>query len=279
MRALIAATALFLMSALGAQACGAVDDACEIENGTYYVVLPDDAPIGALMFLHGWGSSGAGSLKMTGMVRTFTEAGYVVIAPNGVPREGRSGRSWAFHPSFPAVRDEPAFLNDVKLDAAERFNFDPGNVILSGFSIGGTTASYAACARPDDFAAYAPIGGNLWRPHPESCAGPVRMFHTHGWSDGTVPLEGRVLRGGSLSEENALIQGDIFAALEIWRRANQCLNHKPDSFDIGEQYWRRAWDCTPGSALEFAMHRGGHSIPKGWAEMALAWFEGLQTSE
>ena len=40
-------------------------------------------------------------------------------------------------------------------------------------------------------AAYAPVAGSFWRPHPdmEACAGPVDLLHTHGWRDKTVPLD------------------------------------------------------------------------------------------
>jgi len=253
--------------------CGAPDQPCEIEGGTYHAVAPEGEAIGALMFLHGWGSSGKGSLRMRGMVKTFTEAGYAVITPNGTPRNGRSGGRWLFRPGWPGPRDDFAFLQDVKQDAAARFGFPAERVLLSGFSIGGSMASYTACSFPDAFAAYAPVAGGVWRPHPETCEGPVKVLHTHGWKDAVIPLEGRLLRG-SLQDENPLIQGDAFAAMEIWRTANQCVNHKPDRFAVEDQFWTRGWDrCADGSALDFALHKGGHSIPRGWSQMALAWFE------
>ena len=255
-------------------ACGAEEAACAVEGGDYHAVAPDGAVKGAIVFLHGWGSSGQGSLRMTGMVRTFTDRGYVVIAPNGSPRQGRSGRSWSFHPDRPAARDVYGFLDAVRQDAAKRFGFDPGRVLLSGFSIGGSMAAYVACFHPQMFAAYAPVGGNMWRPHPDNCAGPVKMLHTHGWTDGTVPLEGRLIRGVSTRDPEAFVQGDVFAAMDIFRHANDCASHDPDRVEIGARFWRRAWDdCAPGTALELALHPGGHSMPQGWSEMALDWFE------
>ena len=120
------------------------------------------------------------------------------------------------------------------------------------------------------------VGGNFWRPHPTACEGPVKMLHTHGWTDGTVPLEGRVLRGDNSRDPEALIQGDIFHALRIWRETNRCHQLKADRFETTGVFMRRAWDrCAPNSALEFALFPGGHVIPKGWADMALDWFEAL----
>ena len=163
-----------------------------------------------------------------------------------------------------------AFFGTVIKDAAARHGIDPSRVILAGFSIGGSMTAYAACDAPQTFAAYAPLGGNFWRTHPESCAGPVKMLHTHGWTDTTVPLEGRWLRDGQIA------QGDVFAALEIWRETNGCDAMRADGFQITEHYWRRAWErCDEGSALELALFPGGHIVPDDWAEMVIDWFEAL----
>ncbi|ETX16347.1 polyhydroxybutyrate depolymerase [Roseivivax halodurans JCM 10272] len=257
-------------------ACGAEEGACEIPGGTYHVELPDEGDDGApaLMFLHGWGSSGEGTLTMRGVVGAALARGYAIIAPDGIPRQGRSGRTWAFHPERPQPRDEIAFLQAVRDDAAERFGLDPERMLLAGFSIGGSMTSYLACAEPDAFAAYAPVSGSFWRPHPEACAGPVRLFHTHGWRDPVVPLEGRLLRGGSLDAPNAVAQGDVWHAMDLLRQASGC-RLQADEFASDGTYWRKDWtSCSDGAALGFALFDGGHGVPEGWAKMALDWFEG-----
>jgi hypothetical protein len=140
-------------------------------------------------------------------------------------------------------------------------------MLLAGFSIGGSLTSYVACAAPEAFAAYAPVAGSFWRPHPQSCAGPVRLFHTHGTADRTVPMTGREIRPG-------FAQGNVFEAMQIWRVTDGCKAAEPDAqgrqgiYEIA--HWTR---CKPGTRLDFAVHDGGHVIPRGWAEMALDWFE------
>lgn len=276
MRLAICLAALFAATTAEA-GCGPAEDSCEIDGGTYELVLPASPKpnMPAMMFVHGYGSSGKGALKMTGMVNEALDRGYAVIAPTGTQRPGRRGHSWSFHPDFPERRDEIAFLTAVRDDAAARFGINADRILLAGFSIGGSMTAYLACAEPGAFAAYAPIGGNFWRPHPETCAGPVKMLHTHGWRDTTVPLEGRVLRGDDAEDPDAVMQGDVFAALQIWRETNGCLQLRADRFVTDDQYWRRIWDrCAEGSALELALFDGGHAIPKGWAKLALDWFEG-----
>lgn len=269
----LSVTAALTLAAGSVQAaCGASNSSCEIQSGSYHIELPhnevDDAPV--VMFLHGFGGSGKAAISNAVMVEPLRARGYAVIAPNGVPRaEGRPA-SWTFYPGWEG-RDDTTFLQDVVADAAERFGTSAETVMLSGFSAGGFMVNYLACDNPDTFTAYAPVSGGFWRPHPVSCNGPVKLFHTHGWADGTVPLEGRKLAGGRFQ------QGDIFAGLEIWRAANKCDDEKPTGFGREGQFMLRVWrNCVDGAALEMALFPGGHTVPEGWADLALDWFEGLE---
>ncbi|MBM1815023.1 alpha/beta hydrolase family esterase [Pseudosulfitobacter pseudonitzschiae] len=273
----LCATLVLLATAQTAAAdCGDAPGPCEIDSGTYHVILPDGPPKGAIMFLHGYGGNGLGSLGRNGWAGTALARGYAVIGPDGDPMEGREGRSWSFHPNGPEVRDETAFLTAVRDDAAARFGLDADSMVLAGFSIGGSMTHYLACAAPQAFAAYLPVGGAFWRPHPETCAGPVKLLHTHGWTDTTVPLEGRVIGGRDVNDPQAFVQGDVFYAMRLWRQVNGCVQLAPDRFVAEGPFMRRAWDrCTPGSALEFALFPGGHRVPDGWIDMALDWREGL----
>ncbi len=260
--------------------CGDAPDACRIENGTYHIVMPPAPAAGAdgipaLMFLHGWGSSGQGTLNMRGMVEAALARGYAVIAPDGTPRAGRNGRSWGFMPDRPGPRNEIAFLQAVRDDAVARHGIDGGRMLLGGFSIGGSMVSYLACAAPSSFAAYGPVAGAFWHPVPTHCAGPVDLLHTHGWADGVVPLEGRILgQADSLDDEGVFAQADVWRAMGIWRAATGC---RPNASGYSETgiFWRRGWQCDSGRQLGFALFKGGHMVPDGWTSMVLDWFEGL----
>ena len=133
--------------------------------------------------------------------------------------------------------------------------------------------AYAACEDPGLARAYAPVAGNFWRPYPAKCAGPVKLLHTHGWTDTTMPIEGRAFaKNGGM--EGQVSQGDVFHSMELWRAANGCTKMPADGFEIDGNFWHRRWDhCAPGSALEFVLWPGTHAIPNGWADLALDWFE------
>ncbi len=267
--------AMMSLAAPGAAqaACAAEAEACKVPMGTYHIQLPDVPKAGmpAVLYIHGYGGSGVTVMRNRAMVSTILARGYALIAPTGTPRSNGRGNSWSFHPDWPERRNEGAFFDEVVEDAVTRFGVDRDRILMAGFSIGGSMTSYIACQTPDKFAAYAPVAGSFWRPHPAECAGQVRLFQTHGWRDGTVPLEGRVLRNGAIQ------QGDVFQGLQIWRAVNHCDNMKADEFLMTEAFWRRKWNrCAPGTALEFALYPGGHKVPDGWADMALDWFEALQ---
>lgn len=271
MAALAATLALFFSTSLAMAGCNGDPEPCRLPDGTYHIVLPERAAESrpAVLLLHGYGGEGAGFVRTDGMARLFLARGYAVIAPDGQPRENGKGRSWDFHPNRPATRDETAFLIAVADDAATTYGLNRDEMLLAGFSIGGSMTSYVACLNPTAFAAYAPVAGSFWRPHPATCAGPVRLLHTHGTTDRTVPLEGRQITPG-------FVQGNVPEAMQIWRKTNDCtatVANRTETLGIfAVQHWT---DCLPGTDLIFALHEGGHSIPKGWAPMALDWFEAL----
>jgi len=256
---------------LHASACGAVDEPCTVEGGIYHAEAPPgDGPHGAVVFLHGWGGRGEGLLRNRGLVEAMHARGYAMVAPQGMPRRaGDRGGSWNTRQN-PGGRDDIAFLAAVAADAATRFDLDPARIVLSGFSAGGMMTWRVACSAPGTYPAYAPVAGLLWRPLPEACEGPVRLHHTHGWSDPVVPLEGRIVGSG-------IAQGDLFAGLALLRDAGGCKTDAPDGFARKGAYQIRRWtDCAGGFSLEMALHPGGHSIPRGWTALALDWFEGLE---
>lgn len=255
---------------------------CEVPLGSYYALEPQaksDGPRPAVIFFHGGGGWGARIFESRKeMADDFAKRGYVVIAPNGKKRPGsRFGPGWAFIPQFEPHRDDLAFVKEVIKDASNKFNIDRDRILMTGYSIGGSLTSYLACKDPKVATAFAPVAGGFWRPHPKDCSGPVKLLHTHGWRDQTVPLEGRPLGevpGGRVE------QGDIYRTLNQWRIENECVKYRPDKFITDGPFWRRIWThCLEGSALEFAIHSGGHEVPEEWANLAIDWFEGVTKAE
>lgn len=271
MRAFIIGLMLFALPAHAAD-CGAADAPCEVESGTYHILLPEGgAARGVVMHLHGAGATGKGMLK-GGLARTAVKRGFAFIAPDGIhPERARFKKNWSVRAKGTKFkRDDITFLRSVLEDAEARHGVNRTQALISGFSRGGSMAWDIACFAPDLATAYAPAAGALWDDLPSDCERPVDLFHTHGWDDRTVPLEGRSLRGGSV------IQGDVWASLFILRAANGCAARQPKRSEIkGDRWWRYWTDCAEGS-ITLMLHPGGHGVPKGWSTDILDWFEGLQ---
>ena len=260
---------LFACACGGASAaeCGG-EIACEVEGGVYHAIMPDTPAEGTVLYLHGYRGSGAGVVANTDLVDGIVARGYAVVAPTGMPVDpGSEGGRWNASASAD-WRDDTAFLLRVADDAAARFDLPRDRMLAAGFSGGGMMVWRLACDAPEAFAAYAPVAGLMWRPLPEQCSGPVRLFHTHGWSDTVVPIEGRSVAGGRIT------QGNLFRGLDLMRAAAGCAGDDPDAYDRAGDMLIRAWrDCGPGAELVFALHPGGHRVPPGWSARAIEWFE------
>lgn len=287
MRILIMSLAVllaFYKTSNAEQVCGLGKNGCQIELGDYNIELPKrpdpSIKIPAMIYFHGAGGTGERSLKNREMVETFLDGGYAVIAPSGLKRPtSRFGPGWSFHPNRKKQRDELAFAKAVLNDASKKFNLDRERILMTGFSIGGSLTWYLACQDPNVAKAFAPVAGAFWRPHPsaQECAGPVKLLHTHGWVDGTVPLEGRPI--GPVDNPR-IVQGDVFYGLQLMREVNGCKRLKADKFDTSGKFWKRWWtNCELDSALQFNLFQGGHSVPKGWAKEAIDWFEALDAAK
>jgi polyhydroxybutyrate depolymerase len=251
-----------------AQVCGNADQPCEIESGTYHIAIPEgDKPAGIVMHLHGGGGQ-ARSMLTAQMAEEAAARNYVFVAPQGYHPNARFERDWSVTATNMAYdRDDLVFLRDVLADVQENHAAQDVPVLLSGFSRGGSMVWDVACQAPTFADAYAPLAGAFWEGLPDSCAGSVRLFHTHGWTDRTVPLEGRAFA------EMGVVQGDVWASLKIMRETNGCVDRQPAANSFDGNLWFRTWnDCDAGE-LDLMLHQGGHGAPDGWAALMLDWFE------
>ncbi|RYE31835.1 MAG: polyhydroxybutyrate depolymerase [Hyphomicrobiales bacterium] len=243
-------------------ACSVGSD-CSVASGRYRLVLPPQAgegrKVGAIFYFHGYQGSAEEVIDDPGLVAVARRLGVALIAPDG------AGRSWSFPGSPAQLRDEFSFVGQVLDDVAARFPVDPGRILASGFSQGGSMVWYLACRMPRRFAAFAPIAGAFWEPLPEGCEGPrPPLIHVHGTSDTTVPLAGRALRSGAR-------QGDVFKSLAILAPGGctaglaEGARALPAPEDLA---CRVAVGCGSNARLELCLHRSGHVADPAWVERA-----------
>jgi len=249
MRLIAAFIALLLASP--AAACGPDTD-CTVGDRTYRLYVPPDAaaPVGALLFAHGYRGSAAGVMRNAALRRLADVTGLALVALES------AGNDWslAHRPAEPGQKEarEYTYVAAVLADLADRVALDDSRLVMSGFSAGGMMTWAIACNMSDRFAGFVPMSGTFWAPVPATCpAPPANIVHIHGTKDGTVPLQGRTIGPAR--------QGDVEEALGMY--ANK------GAFTIAASR-RAAPDdtlCRRGSnpdnkLLEFCTFAGGHSF-------------------
>ena len=205
----------------------------------------------------------------TGLDREAMARGNIFVAPDGDQPTRRFKRDWSVRgKGLDYARDDFQFLPEVLAAVRQRTGMTDGPLLLAGFSRGGSFVWDMACQMPDFATAYAPLAGAFWDDLPTDCAAPVRLFHTHGWNDRTVPLEGRSFADG------AVVQGDVWASLKILRKTNGCDARQPERNSFDGDLWFRHWtDCGAGD-IRLMLHKGGHGAPDGGAARVMDWCEG-----
>ncbi len=274
-RAVMAAVAWAMLGpvCVPAQAveCGPPDAPCAVDGGTYNIVLPDPLPEGPLpvfVYLHGFAATGPGAAGHKPLVDPVLARGYAFLAPSGQPETlSNQGLDWGVHDDFDWARDDHAFLAAVLDDAVARFGLDRDRVLLAGYSRGGSMVWDVACTTPGYAAGYAAISGGFWEPMWESCAGPVHLFHMHGWTDRTVPVEGK--EGDWFGQHYRM--GSIWKGMALWQQTDGC-GKAADAAMAGDVWAKRWTGCAAGS-LTLALHPGNHSRPADWPGRVLDWFE------
>jgi len=231
---------------------------CRVDDGRYLAVRPDSGkgPYPVLLFFHGYNSSPEKNRdKKT--VTPWREEGYLTVFPEG------EGGSWSNVGSPQDTRDELAFTASVLADVAEEFDVD-GRVVVTGHSQGSSMAWDVACYRPDLVDALVGSAGSFWVPEPASCEASRPVRHSHGTSDGVMPMEGRAI--GSYH------QGDVYEGIESWKVTNGCAGDP--TVEVEDGVTCEVWSCT-GDEVRLCLHDGGHGAPNGLAERSIPWVESV----
>ncbi len=130
-----------------------------------------------LLWLHGAGQSGAGSLRRIGPAADA--AGVVVVAPDS------RGRTWdAIRDDF---GDDVEFLNRVLTHVFARVAVDPARITIGGFSDGATYALSIGLANGELFPQV--IGCSPGFIVQAPAQGRPRVFISHGRSDQVLPID------------------------------------------------------------------------------------------
>lgn len=257
-------------SVAAAQPCGTVERPCDIDRGSggrYYARPPagwdGTKPLGVLLFFHGYQSSGAAFIENVSLQKAAARGRYLLVAADGL--QG----TWSHTGSPSQRRNEVEYVRNLIDDLTTRFPIDRADMWVAGFSQGGSMTWEVACFLGSTFKAYVPIAGAFWQPLPKSCpGGPVNILHIHGTADSTVPMLGRSI--------GPYRQGEVMKAWTIAKAMDRCAIDPQVTQTRGPFACEEWTACDTGTRLHMCLHKGGHSMPPGWADLAYDFLGAIQ---
>ena len=180
-----------------------------------------------LIVLHGAGGSGEHVLRNDGWERTADEAGYLLVAPDGLPARMNAEPNLLTNPRLwnsgqlragsPRTRvDDVAYIRHLLTDLESKIAFDRQHVFVAGHSNGAGMSFQLASEMANEITGIAVVAGEVVdRPHP---ARPVPTLAIFGTADEVRPLAGgeSELPWGSRTTE------PVEAELARWAEAINC---------------------------------------------------------
>jgi polyhydroxybutyrate depolymerase len=155
---------------------------------------PEGQPAPLLIFLHGYGGTGAQGDDYFGLGTRAKHDGFVYAAPDGT-LDSVGNRFWnateACCDFDSRGVDDVAYLTSVIADIQGELAIDPARIALVGWSNGAFMSYRLACERADLIAAVVGLAGAT-SVDPGDCAPsePVSVAHIHGTADDTVAFDG-----------------------------------------------------------------------------------------
>lgn len=242
------------------------------EHRFYDVRLPENytgtSPLPLLLVLHGGGGSASRAEKITGWTKVGSEAGFIVVYPEGVDSYWNDGRKTEYSRAARNNVDDVGYVDEVISIVAKHYPVDHKRIFITGVSNGGIMALRYAAERPEKVAAVAAVSAQL----PDSLASvdhpnfSVPAMFVFGTEDGLVPYEGGAI------EIFATDRGAVLGAEEsasIWAGWNGCASvpqettlPNVDPHDGTETDVIAYTGCREGAeVLLYRVRGGGHGVP------------------
>ncbi|MEL6479776.1 MAG: hypothetical protein AAFR17_20810, partial [Pseudomonadota bacterium] len=157
-------------------------------------------------------------------------------------------------------------------DAEPLLGVDRENILFMGQSRGGHLIWELACHNPELGSAWAVHAGGYNGPLPRRCKQPVKFLHAHGTADKIVRFGGMKNVGGGID------MPPLERSLALLRKTNGCDPRGESPTDTTGAFIRYQYSgCARDGALELMLHRGGHNYPRNWFEVAIDWFEAVNS--
>jgi len=235
---------------------------------TYVMHVPSGysgaQPVAVVLDFHGYGSSGAGQMGVSGFRELSDQHGFVAVYPDGV------GGSWHVNGCCGQAAqenlDEIGAVRAIVADVIAQVCVDPARIYASGISQGGGMAHHVGCLAADVFAAVAPVSSDL-RTEPCTPSRPISELSFRGTADTLSLYEGGPVGPVGMQYQSIGAQ----ATLERWRTIDACSGAVEPVLDVCETFAA----CAAGTEVTLCSIPGGghvlYSNPIDFDIAATAW--------
>jgi len=185
-------------------------------------IADSDSLVPVVMAFHGSTWNGQTMEQVTGFNDIADREGFIVVYPDGTGPGDILSWNAIYCCSFALEQqvDDLLFVDELTANLLDQYPIDVNRVYATGFSNGAMFAYALAIARPNRFAAIAPVAGAMYASQQQSRV-PVPMMIIHGTNDVVLPYGGGWGALGSLSgrTEPAI---PVLDAVDFWIDNNGC---------------------------------------------------------
>ncbi|MEO0789214.1 MAG: PHB depolymerase family esterase [Bacteroidota bacterium] len=234
----------------------------------------DDAPVPAILFLHGGGGNIQSAQGFTRFNFVSNAEGFLMIYPQGYHSFAPESFTWADGRNGGADQagiDDVGFLNKLLDTLMQDYSIDENRIYLCGFSNGSFMTQRMAFEANDRFAAMGTLGGTLQESYlEESTPGrAIPMAYFFGTDDPFVPYDGGIVAGSG-----TLPVLGVEEAVDYWVENNDCQTALPEVFlpdiDTSDHSTVSVFEytdcaCQNAQVIFYKMEGAGHT----WAGVEL----------
>jgi polyhydroxybutyrate depolymerase len=216
-----------------------------------------------VLLFHGGYGSGARILSRTRFASKADNAGFIVVAPDGVDNHWNDGRG-----TTNATVDDVGFVRQLIKALEARLAIDTRRIYATGISNGGKFTARLGCELSDTLAAVGTVAGPIASELLSSCKPrPISVVGIQGTADPLNPIDGGESGGGY-----ALAKGGMAASatetMKLWAKVNGCnltqnIANIPPGVNDGTRVVKYSYSgCSAGNNVDYYIVQGmGHGWP------------------
>ena len=227
----------------------------------YRLYVPASArgrPVPLLVAIHPALGDGDSMEKLTRFDALADANNFIVAYPTGISKVWNAGSCCGA--AMKKNVDDIGFIDAMVAQIKSSYQIDSTRQYAAGFSNGAFLVHHIACLEPNDFAAYAVVGGAITTPNCRD-ATPTPILVIHGTKDPRSPWNGGTTEG--------VYRPPVPDLMQRLAKRNHCASTEKTTFSSGAAVCQSFDGCGDNETMLCAMQGVGHQWPGGRSYMPL----------